>query len=155
MKIKYICSAIFIFMIIIVCATALLIYNGTVLLNNPSEAEYPVRGADVSLYQGDIDWQTLSTQNIDFAFIKATEGSSFTDPCFEYNYDQARKCGISVGFYHFFSYDSKGITQAQNYIDTVVPFEGMLPPVVNRLSVELKNHMAYTFSADIKAEKNL
>ena len=33
----------------------LLIWNGIILLNNPSEKQYPVRGVDVSAYQGDID----------------------------------------------------------------------------------------------------
>ena len=108
-----------------------LVYNGVILLNNPSGAVYPVRGVDVSSYQGDIDWQVLSSQNIDFAFIKATEGSSFVDPNFIYNYSEAQKCSISVGAYHFFSYDSKGLSQAKNYIDTVVPFEGMLPPIID------------------------
>lgn len=108
-----------------------LVYNGVVLLNNPSKSEYPVRGVDVSSYQGDIDWQVLSSQNIDFAFVKATEGSSFVDPYFTYNFSEAQKYNISVGAYHFFSYDSKGITQAENYIDTVVPFDGMLPPVID------------------------
>lgn len=106
-------------------------YNGVILLNNPSEAEYPVRGVDVSSYQGDIEWQILSSQNIDFAFIKATEGSSYVDPYFIYNYSEAQKCGISVGAYHFFSYDSKGLSQAKNFIDTAAPFEGMLPPVID------------------------
>lgn len=31
----------------------------------------------------------------------------------------------------FFSFDSKGRAQTENFINTVVPFEGMLPPVVD------------------------
>lgn len=54
---------------------AALIYNGIIWFNNPSKSEYPVRGVDVSSYQGDIDWQVLSSQGIDFAFIIATEGT--------------------------------------------------------------------------------
>lgn len=118
--------------------TALLIFafvclwNGIVLLNNPSKDEYPVRGVDVSSYQGDIDWQVLSKQdNISFAFIKATEGSSFVDPCFEYNYKEALKTTLRVGAYHFFSFDSSGKTQAQNFIENVAKTENMLPPVVD------------------------
>ncbi len=133
MKFKQIrIAAIIIIMLLILAITVItLVYNGVVLLNNPSESEYPVRGVDVSSYQGDIEWQTLSSQNIDFAFIKATEGSSYVDPCFTYNYSEAQKCDISVGAYHFFSYDSTGITQAENFINTVVPFENMLPPVID------------------------
>ncbi len=53
-----------------------LIWNGIILLNHPSKSRYPVRGVDVSHYQGDINWETLASQDISFAFIKATEGSS-------------------------------------------------------------------------------
>ena len=36
-----------------------------------------------------------------------------------------------MGAYHFFSYDSPGRTQAENFIATVGKAEGMLPPVVD------------------------
>ena len=108
-----------------------LVWNGVVLLNNPSKKAYPVRGVDVSSYQGQIDWETLSEQNIKFAFIKATEGSSFVDKRFAYNFEQAQKTHLAVGAYHFFSFQSAGKTQAENFIKTVKPFEGMLPPVVD------------------------
>ena len=35
--------------------------------------KYSVVGVDVSRYQGVIDWDMIEAQNIDFAFIKATE----------------------------------------------------------------------------------
>ncbi len=113
------------------CIIAYMIYNGTILLNNPSPVDYPIRGVDVSTYQGDIDWEVLSAQGISFAFIKATEGSSLVDPHFNFNYSEAQKQGISIGAYHFFSYDSPAETQAENFINTVTPFEGMLPPVID------------------------
>jgi len=50
------------------------------LLNNPSTNELPIRGVDVSSYQGKIDWAVIANGNIQFCFIKATEGSSFVDP---------------------------------------------------------------------------
>lgn len=50
----------------------IMLWNGIIFLNNPSREEYPVRGVDVSSYQGEIDWKTLSEQDIQFAFIKAT-----------------------------------------------------------------------------------
>lgn len=108
-----------------------MVWNGIILLNNPSRTKYPVRGVDVSHYQGDIDWDVLSSEDIDFAFIKATEGSTFVDDRFSYNFAEAQKHDISVGAYHFFSFSSSGITQAENFINTVIPFEGMLPPVVD------------------------
>lgn len=125
--------------ILITCVVALvgiivvasLVLSGAILLNNPSKEKYPVRGVDVSAYQGEINWETLSKQNIEFAFIKATEGSSFVDRNFEYNYEEALKTDLRVGAYHFFSFDSGGQTQADNFIETVEKVENMLPPVVD------------------------
>lgn len=107
------------------------VWNGYILLNNPSHKKYPVRGVDVSSYQGIIDWPVLAENGISFAFIKATEGSSFIDPCFKYNYAEAQKISLRVGAYHFFSFDSAGDTQAENFISTVNGFSGMLPPVID------------------------
>lgn len=108
-----------------------LVWRGIILLNNPREKIYPVRGVDVSHYQGEIDWEILSSQNIDVAFIKATEGSTFTDDRFAYNFNSALDCDIAVGAYHFFSFDSPGESQADHFIRTVIPFAGMLPPVID------------------------
>lgn len=110
---------------------AFLVYTGRIPLNRPSPSRYPVRGVDVSSYQGEIDWPALASQNIRFAFIKATEGSSFTDGRFAYNWEEAPKAGLRVGAYHFFSYDSPGETQAAHFIETVPAIDGMLPPVVD------------------------
>ncbi len=110
----------------------LLIFYGVILLNNPNKADYPVCGVDVSSYQGEIDWQVLSEQEgMVFAFIKATEGSSFVDPKFEYNYSNAKKTHLRIGAYHFFSFDSSGETQAENFISTVEKTGNMLPPVID------------------------
>ncbi len=119
------------FLIIVAVTFAATVLNGTIMLNNPSEEEYPIRGVDVSEYQGEIDWQVLSAQDIDFAFIKATEGSSYVDSRFEYNIENARKTDLKIGFYHFFSYDSSGKTQAENFINTVPKIEEALPPVAD------------------------
>lgn len=113
------------------CLLAALILNGKIVPNRLFAARYPVKGVDVSAYQGTIDWTTLSAQDIDFVFIKATEGSTFVDRNFAYNYSEAQGTGLRVGAYHFFSYDSEGSTQADNFIETVEPCEGMLPPVID------------------------
>ncbi len=112
-------------------AGAYLIYTRRWVLNDPDPARYPVSGVDVSRYQGNIDWDVLAQQEVTFAFIKATEGSSYQDPCFQYNWEAAQDSGIYVGAYHFFSFESEGATQAQNFIDTVGELEGSLPPVVD------------------------
>jgi lysozyme len=109
---------------------ALLFYLRILKINTPSKKDYPVRGVDVSSYQGKIDWSVLS-DGLDFAFVKATEGSLYCDESFAYNYSQAAANGLRVGAYHFFSFDSGGDVQADNYINNVAVCSGMLPPVVD------------------------
>lgn len=93
--------------------------------------KYPVRGVDVSRYQGEIDWGILSTQDIQFAFIKATEGSSHIDNKFFYNIEAAYNTDLCVGAYHFFSFDSSGKAQALHYINTVGSLYDKLPPIID------------------------
>jgi lysozyme len=114
-------------------AVCFVLFNscGIARSNEPSKEEYPVRGIDVSEYQGEIDWQVLSGQDIAFAFIKATEGSQDTDPRFKYNWEHAAGTKIRIGAYHFFNFLSSGKDQAANFIAVVNKADGMLPPVVD------------------------
>lgn len=97
---------------------------------DPTEP-YPVKGVDVSVYQKEINWRGLEKEDIKFAFIKATEGSTYIDGRFSYNWNEASKTDIKIGAYHFMSYDTPGETQAKNFIKTVDKKWGMLPPVVD------------------------
>ena len=108
-----------------------LVLAGVVHPNNPSMEQYPVRGVDVSRYQGVIDWPVLAGQGIDFAFVKATEGSTLVDPRFVTNLDGATAAGLRVGAYHFFSFTSAGATQADNVIRTVPARADLLPVAVD------------------------
>lgn len=98
---------------------------------NPTLDFYPIRGIDVSRYQGTINWSEIYEQGYKFTFIKATEGSSHVDPCFSTNWQNVAATPILASAYHFFSYDSSGITQAENYISTVGKRSGMLPPAID------------------------
>ncbi len=111
--------------------TAWGVYTGKIKLNVPDPEEYPVMGVDVSRYQGNIQWDVIAGQDVQFAFIKATEGSSYQDPLFAFNWEECRKNRIYAGAYHFFSFESGGDTQAQNFINTVGELQDDLPPVVD------------------------
>ena len=74
----------------------------------------------------------LKEQNIEFIYIKATEGSTSQDDRFAENWENAEKAGLLSGAYHFFSYDSAGKTQAENFINTVgKDIKGRMLPVVD------------------------
>ena len=89
-------------------------------------------GVDVSAYQVNIDMNKLKEQNIKFIYIKATEGSKKQDDRFAQNWENAKNANLLSGAYHFFSYDSEGKTQAENFIKTVgEDLEGRLLPVAD------------------------
>ena len=109
-------------------AVLLLLWSqGILLLNHPRQT---VRGVDVSHYQGEINWPMLAGQDIRFAFIKATEGNAGWDERFADNWQGAWAAGLRVGAYHFFSFDSPGTTQAENFIAAVPAEPNALPPVI-------------------------
>ena len=112
----------------VICA---LLYFGVLHLNHPELSGFNIKGVDVSSYQGDIDWDVLAGQGIDFAYIKATEGSSTVDRCFEANWLNASKTDLRIGAYHFFSFESSGEKQAALYCSTVESVPDMLPPVID------------------------
>ncbi len=106
-------------------------WQGRIIPNRIYARHYPVHGVDVSSYQGTIDWSALAAQDIDFAYIKATEGSGYVDERFAENWRAVSVTDLYVGAYHFFSYDSPGQTQADNFIATVPMTQKALPPVVD------------------------
>ena len=112
-------------------AVAALLFTGTLWPTRTAALRYPVQGVDVSAYQGTIDWGVLAEEDIDFAWIKATEGSSYRDPRFEDNWADAHDTDLFVGAYHFLSVDSPGTDQAANVIATVSRNRGDLPVVVD------------------------
>ena len=74
----------------------------------------------------------LKDQGIEFIYIKASEGSQMQDSYFAQNWENARKAGLPSGAYHFFSYDSEGKTQAENFINALgSDLKGRLIPAVD------------------------
>ena len=125
--------ALFFLVMFLVVAAGLgwLLYVGVIRFNNPGRAAYPVRGIDVSHHQGAIDWRTVRTADVSFAFMKATEGADFRDPRFEENWRAAGETGIVRGAYHYFTFCTPGREQAENFKATVPLEAGVLPPVVD------------------------
>ncbi|CAM5526820.1 lysozyme [Streptomyces] [Streptomyces griseus] len=72
-----------------------------------------VQGIDVSHWQGSINWGSVKAAGIDFAYMKATEGTSFKDSSFNANYTGSYNAGLIRGAYHFARPNvSNGATQA-------------------------------------------
>ncbi|MCH5600339.1 GH25 family lysozyme [Niabella ginsengisoli] len=75
----------------------------------------------------------MNVENIqlNFAFMKATEGLGLTDKNFKYNWRNAKKQGIARGAYHFFIASQDPAKQAQHFISKVKLSPGDLPPVLD------------------------
>jgi lysozyme len=113
-------------------AVAVMTYNaGLWRFHYPSPSRYPIRGVDVSHHQGEIDWVSVRSHDLKFAYVKATEGGDFVDPLFERNWREAQAAGLVHGAYHFFSLCREPEMQAQNFLRTVPVDPSALPAVVD------------------------
>jgi lysozyme len=93
--------------------------------------EHPIRGIDVSKYQGDIDWQTVSSSGVRFAWIKATEGGDVVDSRFQANWEGARAAGVPRGAYHFMFW-CRPWQEEVKWFEANVPVDpDALPPVLD------------------------
>ncbi|MGN1205853.1 MAG: glycoside hydrolase family 25 protein [Eubacterium sp.] len=110
---------------------SLLVGMKVVQINTLLAARYPVKGIDVSHYQGEIDWEKMKSYGMEFAYIKATEGSGYVDENFEENWREAEKAKLLCGAYHFFSFESEGKKQAEHFIKNVGDLKGRMIPVID------------------------
>ncbi|MCH4073158.1 glycoside hydrolase family 25 protein [Pseudoramibacter sp.] len=114
--------------IVVAAAIALTISVVAAILRNDREM---VRGIDVSAYQGEVDWDKIADQGFRFAYIKATEGTAFTDKKFKTNWKEAKEAGLYRGAYCFISLSKSGSKQADHFLKTVPSDDKALPPVVD------------------------
>jgi len=97
----------------------------------PGPSDYEVGGIDVSRYQGDIDWNSVRTSGVRFAWIKATEGGDRLDEKFEQNWAAAKAAGLPRGAYHFAYWCRPMEEQAAWFIAHVPNDPEALPPVLD------------------------
>ncbi len=109
-------------------------------LTGGSAAAGFVEGIDISHWQGTIDWTSVKTSGIDFAFMKATQGNSYVDPTFQTNIQNATAAGVLVGPYHFCDVDTDignpldPVNEANHFLSQIEPYydTGLyLPPVAD------------------------
>ena len=131
-KIIVIISTIALILIAIYLLCYALIRTKVVEINEWFLPKNAITGVSISSHQGKVDMEQLADQDIQFALIKATEGTTNVDKYFAANWENAKAAGIPASAYHFFSFSTPGDTQAQNYIDTVGKnLDGRLIPAVD------------------------
>lgn len=110
-----------------------------------------IYGIDISRHQHekgrrryDINWSALRITSlgkrhdiegrsfpVSFVYIKATEGTTVLNRYFPRDYLKARKQGIRVGAYHFFSMKSPAAQQAEYFLRHSIVRAGDFPPVLD------------------------
>ncbi len=93
--------------------------------------DYSVQGVDVSHYQGTINWSSVKASGKAFAFCKATEGTTYTDPNFASYWAGMKSVGLIRGAYHFGRPGSDPTVQADHFVNTVAPVNGDLQLVLD------------------------
>jgi GH25 family lysozyme M1 (1,4-beta-N-acetylmuramidase) len=91
-------------------------------------------GIDVSHWQGSVNWSRVKAAGMQFAFMKATESTTYTDTAFATNWAGAASVGMYRGAYHFARPKvGTGPAQAEYFVSRVGSFQGAgtLPPVLD------------------------
>ncbi|MFB7912824.1 lysozyme [Streptomyces sp. NPDC056061] len=75
-------------------------------------------GVDVAGYQGNVDWPTLWGSGVKWSYVKATEGTYYTNPYFAQQYNGSYNVGMIRGSYHFATPNTtSGAAQANYFVD--------------------------------------
>jgi lysozyme len=106
-------------------------FSGFWIPNFPHKGDYPIRGIDVSRHQGVIQWSLIPREDVQFAYIKATEGSDYRDTRFAENWKGSATTGLRRGAYHFFTFKTPGLQQAANFTAIVPREDDALPPAID------------------------
>lgn len=92
-----------------------------------------INGIDVSHHNGKIDWESVKHEcpDLQFVYVKCTEGATYVDPEFKANTKGARDQGYNVGAYHYFRMTSSAHDQFHNYKNQLDDIEFYLIPMVD------------------------
>ncbi|MCF3138562.1 lysozyme [Paenarthrobacter sp. AR 02] len=86
---------------------------------SPLAVPQGVRGMDVSSHQGGVDWSKAAANGAKFAYVKASEGTGYSNPYFSAQYAGAAAAGMLRGAYHFaLPNASSGAAQANYFLQS-------------------------------------
>lgn len=93
--------------------------------------KYSVRGIDVSHHNPILNWIEVKNDDVNFAYIKATEGITHDDRNYPYNYKLAKENNVKIGSYHFYNFGVSGREQAKHFIRIAKCESGDLIPAID------------------------
>ncbi|HKG20107.1 MAG TPA: glycoside hydrolase family 25 protein [Candidatus Limnocylindrales bacterium] len=97
-----------------------------------------IKGIDVSNHQDRIDWSRVRADGIAFAYVKASEGTTFADPKYAAHVTGAKAARIRTGAYHFARPDTRSSDPARDaraeadwFLSLARPRSGDLVPALD------------------------
>ena len=90
-----------------------------------------VDGIDISDYQTVGSFHAVQSSGIGFVVAKATQGTGNVQATFHDYMTRVRSTGMVFGAYHFLSWQSDPVAQAQHFLSVYQPQNGDLPPMLD------------------------
>ena len=122
-----------------------------------------IKGIDVSVHQGKIDWKKVASDGVKFAILRAGYGRELSqkDKRFEENYAGAKAAGIKVGAYWYSYADTvtRGEQEAKAFLEVIkgkkfdipVFFDQEYEKSILRLSSATRTEIVLKFIQTVKA----
>lgn len=104
-----------------------------------------IQGMDVSGWQPSVNWSREYSMGSRFAYIKATEGTTYRSPSFDDQYIGSYQVGMIRGAYHFAipSLQSSGATQADYFVNNGGGWSADGKTLPGLLDIEYNPYPAY------------
>jgi lysozyme len=93
-----------------------------------------IKGIDVSWHNGSVDWLKVKAAGVNFVFIKATQGTGYSQvDYFRNNAPKAAGFGLNVGAYHYatFSNIPEALAEAKYFLSVVKDYKLTYPLVLD------------------------
>lgn len=121
------------------------------------------KGIDVSKFQGEIDWEAVAADGVEFAFIRVgnrgygSEGKLLEDDMFETNIEGALQAGIKVGVYFYTQAvnEEEVLAEAQLVLQKIAPYKVECPVVYDVEKVSGANGRMNALSAQERTDLTL
>ncbi|EPY2286501.1 GH25 family lysozyme [Clostridium sporogenes] len=95
-----------------------------------------MKGIDISMHNGSINFGAVKNSGVNVVIIKATEGVQYVDPYLTTHYNGAKAQELNIGFYHFMSEKTDPAQQAVDFWNAIKDKQFNVIPV---LDIETNN----------------
>lgn len=119
------------------------------------------QGLDVSVYQGDIDFEKVKSSGYDCVYIRSGSGESGEDSLFMEHYQNAKSAGLNVGFYYYVTAENtaEGESQALEFASLISECDYQLAPAMDyeefsQVTVEESIKIAQSFLEKVEETLN-